>query len=206
MWKSSRSDSNVPAPVTPPTATAPLPTITEMMQTALGAFEKEDFATAERTADAVLSRDPGNDAARKLRDRARAAATSVDEGLKRARAHLSAGRFDDASKAASDVLDVAPHNSEALGIRENGAARSRSRRRRGEDAGGPGAAQPGGWRATPRFRIVFLGRQRRTRRRATLRRRTTRRCRRQVPRGQRTVRGAEIAAQNERRGATPRRA
>jgi len=124
MWKSSRSDSNAPAPVTPPTATAPRPTITEMMQTALGAFEQEDFATAERTADAVLSRDPGNDAARKLRDRARAAATSVDEGLKRARAHLSAGRFDDASKAASDVLDVAPHNSEALGIRENGAARA----------------------------------------------------------------------------------
>ena len=29
-----------------------------MMQTALGAFEKEDFATAERTADAVL--EPGS--------------------------------------------------------------------------------------------------------------------------------------------------
>jgi serine/threonine-protein kinase len=123
MWKSSRSDSNVVVP-SPTTAAAPIPTITEMMQTALGAFEKEDFATAERTADAVLTRDPGNDAARKLRDRARGAASSVDEGLKRARAHLSAGRFDDASKAATEVLDVAPHNSEALGIRENGAARA----------------------------------------------------------------------------------
>jgi len=69
MWKSSRSDSNVVVP-SPTTAAAPIPTVTEMMQTALGAFEKEDFATAERTADAVLTRDPGNDAARKLRDRA----------------------------------------------------------------------------------------------------------------------------------------
>ena len=209
MWKSSRSDSNVPAPATPTAATAPIPTITEMMQTALGAFEKEDFATAERTADAVLSRDPGNDAARKLRDRARAAATSVDEGLKRARAHLSAGRFEDASKAASDVLDVAPHNSEALGIRENGAARSPghgAEEARTQVARARNAARTAGAQRLASG-IVFLSRQRRTRRRATLRRRTTRRCHRQVPRGQRTVprrrdRRAERNDEARRRGAS----
>src|SRR5204863_1086105 len=126
MWKSTRSDSSLPNP--PTTTAAPVgPTIGDLMKTALTAFEAEDFAAAERTAEAVLARDPGNEAARQLRDRARAAATAVEDGLKRARTLVAAGRFEDASRAAGEVLSVAPGNHEARQIMEDGAARSRGR-------------------------------------------------------------------------------
>jgi serine/threonine protein kinase len=124
MWNSSRSPS--PPPSTP-TAAAPAPVtpIAELMKSALTAFEAEDFATAERVADTILTRDAGNDAARQLRDRARAAAAAVTDGLAKARTLVAAGRFEEASRAAGAVLAVAPGNSEARQIMADGAARSR---------------------------------------------------------------------------------
>ena len=122
MWKASRPDATPPA-AAPTTAAAP--TVSEMMRTALTAFEAEDYAAAERNADAVLSRDPGNDGARRLRDRARESAAAVDAGLKKARALFEQGQFEEASRAAGEVLSVAPGNREAKRIMENGALRSR---------------------------------------------------------------------------------
>jgi len=128
MWKSAHSTPDQPsAPVSVAPPTPPGPSINDLMKTALTAYESEDFATAERTAETVLARDPANEAARQLRDRARAAATAVEEGLKRARTLVAAGRFEDASKAAGEVLGVAPGNSEARQIMQDGAERSRGR-------------------------------------------------------------------------------
>ncbi len=127
IWKSSQSNTGVPPqPAATPAgpAMAP-PTTNELMKTALTAFEAEDFATAERTADTVLARDAGNNAARDLRDRARAATKAVEDGLANARTLMAAGRFEDASRAAGGVLSVAPGNSEAQQIMKEGASRSR---------------------------------------------------------------------------------
>jgi serine/threonine protein kinase len=126
MWNSSRSSSTPPSASTATTVPPPTP-ITELMRSALTAFEAEDFATAERICDAVLARDSGNDAARQLRDRARAAAGAVEEGLRKARTLFAAAQFEDASRAAGEVLSVAPGNREARQIMEDGAARSRGR-------------------------------------------------------------------------------
>jgi hypothetical protein len=95
------------------------------MKSALTAFEAEDFATAERVADTIMTRDGGNDAARQLRDRARASAAAVSDGLAKARTLAAADRFEEASRAAGAVLAVAPGNSEARQIMADGAARSR---------------------------------------------------------------------------------
>ena len=128
MWMSTHSTADQPAtPSSVATPAPPGPSIADLMKTALTAYEAEDFATAERTAGTVLARDPGNEAARQLRDRARAAASAVEEGLKRARSLVAAGRFEDASKAAGEVLGVAPGNSEARQIMQDGAERSRGR-------------------------------------------------------------------------------
>ena len=89
MWKATRSKETPPS--APMTTAAPTPPVSEMMKTALTAFEAEDYASAERDADAVLSRDPGNDGARRLRDRARESAAAVDRGLRKARALFEKG-------------------------------------------------------------------------------------------------------------------
>jgi hypothetical protein len=124
MWNSSRTPSTPPAPTTTTPAPPPTP-ITELMKSATIAFEAEDFATAERITDSVLARDAGNDAARQLRDRARAAASAVNDGMQKARSLFAAGQFEEASRAAGEVLGVAPGNKEARQIMEDGAARSR---------------------------------------------------------------------------------
>jgi serine/threonine protein kinase len=127
IWTTSRG-SQAPPPSTPATVSVPAePSTSDVMQKALTAFEAEDFGAAERQAEAVLARDPGNDAARRLRDRARNSAAAVDSGLKKAQALFAAGRFEDASRTAGEVLSVAPGNSEAKRIMEDGAARSRGR-------------------------------------------------------------------------------
>jgi eukaryotic-like serine/threonine-protein kinase len=126
MWKASRPEPATPA--TPPTTAATpsaAPTTGDLMKTALTAFEAEDFATAERTAGLVLTRDSGHEAARQLRDRARSATTAVGDGLSKARTLMAAGRFEEASRAAGEVLSVAPGNSEARQIMQDGASRSR---------------------------------------------------------------------------------
>ena len=73
----------------------------------------------------IVTRDGGNDTARQLRDRARASAAAVSDGLAKARTLVAAGRFEEASRAAGAVLAVAPGNSEARQIMADGAARSR---------------------------------------------------------------------------------
>jgi eukaryotic-like serine/threonine-protein kinase len=126
MWNSSRTSSNPPTAAAAPPSTPATP-ITEVMKSALTAFEAEDFATAERIANTVLARDPGNDSARQLRDRARAAAAAVEQGVQKARTLFAAGQYQEASSAAGEVLSVAPGNKEARQIMEDGAARSRGR-------------------------------------------------------------------------------
>jgi eukaryotic-like serine/threonine-protein kinase len=120
-----------PPPARPPEVTAapaaPQPAPADLLQQALAAFEKEDFDAAARGAEAVLARDPGNDAARRLRDRATAAASIVSQGLSRARALLAAGSYEEASTAAGAVLSVAPANREARQIMQDGATRSRGK-------------------------------------------------------------------------------
>jgi serine/threonine protein kinase/tetratricopeptide (TPR) repeat protein len=112
---------------TPPASVATDPPIAQLMQEAMSAFQAEDYATATRQAETVLARDPNHAAARQLRDRANAAATLVDSGLKKARTLFAEGRFEEASRAAGEVLGVAAGNAEAKQIMEVGAARSRGR-------------------------------------------------------------------------------
>jgi eukaryotic-like serine/threonine-protein kinase len=127
IWLAVRGSPAQP-PSTPQTTSASAePSIDDILQKALKAFEAEDYGTAERQAGDVLARDPGNDAAQRLRDRARTAAAAVDSGLKKARAFVAAGRHEEASRAAGEVLSVAPGNSEAKRIMEDGAAQSQGR-------------------------------------------------------------------------------
>jgi tetratricopeptide (TPR) repeat protein len=126
-WLWNRTPQAPAASTPPPAATSAEPSVSDVMQKALNAFEAEDYATAEKQAESVLARDPGNDAARRLRDRARSSAATVDSGLKKARASFTAGRFEEASRAAGEVLSVAPGNAEAKRIMEEGAAQSRGR-------------------------------------------------------------------------------
>ena len=124
MWKATHPQV-IPPGDTPAAAAAPPTPVSEMMRAALTAFEAEDYASAERDADAVLLRDPGNDGARRLRDRARESAAAVDGGLKKARALFEKGQFEEASRAAGEVVSVAPGNQEAKRIMQDGALRSR---------------------------------------------------------------------------------
>jgi serine/threonine protein kinase len=127
LWISSRAPQQLPPSASPTSAATQEASIGDVMQKALTAFESEDYATAERQADAVLARDPGNDAALRLRDRARTSAAAVASGLEKARALIQAGRFEEASRAAGTVLSVAPGNREAKQIMEAGAANSKGR-------------------------------------------------------------------------------
>jgi tetratricopeptide (TPR) repeat protein len=124
MWKSMRSPAAPTESAAPPPAVA-APTVSDLMKTALTAFEAEDYSTAVRGAEAVLARDPSHVQARELRDRARTSGEAVDRGLTNARALFDKGRFEEASRAAGEVLSVAPGNREAQRIMEEGAARSR---------------------------------------------------------------------------------
>jgi eukaryotic-like serine/threonine-protein kinase len=124
MWKATRPR---PAP-TETTTAAPAPsapTVPELMKSAMTAFEREDFARTIEYTDTVLARDAGNAEARQLRDRASAASAAVERGLQNARSLIGQGRFEEASRAAGEVLSVAPGNREARRIMEDGAARSR---------------------------------------------------------------------------------
>ncbi len=128
IWKSSHSNSDAPTRqmTTGPAAPAPPSSTTdELMKAALTALEAKDFDVAARTADAILARDSGNEAARQLRDRARGAEAKVTDGLKRARTSMAAGQYEEALRAAGVVLNEAPGNGEALQIMQDANARSR---------------------------------------------------------------------------------
>ena len=124
MWKATRSPA-IPAGAAVPAPPPAAPSVSDMMKAALTAFEAEDYATAVQYADAVLARDAAHQQARQLGDRARASAATVERGVKNARALFDKGRFEEASRAAGEVLGVAPGNREAKRIMEEGAARSR---------------------------------------------------------------------------------
>jgi tetratricopeptide (TPR) repeat protein len=124
MWRSTRA-APVPANTAAPAPPATEPTVSELMKSALSAFDAEDFATAINFAEAVLKIDPAHDAARQLRERARRSAAEADEGLRKARDLRASGKFEEASQAAGGVLAVAPGNIEAQQIVKEGAARSR---------------------------------------------------------------------------------
>ena len=127
IWMTSRGTQPPPPPTTAAVPTPAEPSTSEVLQKALTAFEGEDYESAERQAESVLARDPGNEAARSLRDRARASKAAVADGLEKARKLVAAGRFEEASRAAGEVLSVAPGNREAAAIMADGAARSRGR-------------------------------------------------------------------------------
>jgi eukaryotic-like serine/threonine-protein kinase len=126
MWKSSSRPDPAPANTTAPPRVPDAPTTDVTLTAALRAFEAGDFASAVRHADEVLSHDAANVQARDIRDRARTSAAKVEDGLANARALAAKGQFAEASRAALDVLAVAPGNAEAVRIRDDGAARSRS--------------------------------------------------------------------------------
>ena len=127
IWMTSRGTQPAPPPTTAAVPAPAEPSTSDVLQKALTAFEGEDYESAERQAESVLARDPGNEAARSLRDRARASQAAVASGLEKARKLVAAGRFEEASRAAGEVLSVAPGNREAAAIMADGAARSRGR-------------------------------------------------------------------------------
>ena len=131
IWRSSQSSqSSSDAPARqmasgPAAPVPPSPTPDDLMKAALTALEAKDFDVAARTADAILARDSGNEAARQLRDRARGAEAKVNDGLKRARTSMASGQYEEALRAAGTVLNEAPGNGEALQIMQDANARSR---------------------------------------------------------------------------------
>ncbi len=122
-------------PLTPPAAPAEAPiaatredpAIQSAVTQALTAFQAGDYAGAMRYADNVLVQIPNHPEARRIADRAREAADTIERGLRDARSHFEAGRFDDAAAAAGGVLAVSPANPDAKRIMAESSERSRGR-------------------------------------------------------------------------------
>lgn len=125
MWFVMTRRQSGPPPST--VAVAPALSASELIQQALASFDAGDFPAAERGAAAVLALEPNHAAAADLRDRAQAAHRTVTTGLERARALAAEGRYEEASKAAGEVLGVAPRDAEAQQIVQDSVARSRGR-------------------------------------------------------------------------------
>ena len=189
IWMTSRGTQPPPPPTTAAVPAPAEPSTSDVLQKALTAFEGEDYESAERQAESVLARDPGNEAARSLRDRARASKAAVAGGLEKARKLVAAGRFEEASRAAGEVLSVAPGNREAAAIMADGAARSRGRgaeEARSQVARAKASARSAG---AHQLRAIVVQRSPgcRTRRAAPLGRRPPGRRHRQVLRSQRPL-------------------
>ncbi len=97
------------------------------MTQALTAFQAGDYAGAMRYADSVLLQIPNHTEARRIADRSREALDTIDRGLRDARSHFEAGRFDEAAAAAGGVLAVSPANADAKRIMTESSDRSRGR-------------------------------------------------------------------------------
>jgi serine/threonine-protein kinase len=91
------------------------------------ALAVQDYAGAQQHARAALEQNPEDPDARRILDRARNAAASIESGLENARGAYAAADYQAASRAAGDVLTLAPQNGEARQILEQSAARSRGR-------------------------------------------------------------------------------
>ena len=113
-----------PAPVA---ATQEDPAIQALLKESLSAFQSGDYAGAVRLADRVLLQAPNHPDARRIADRAREAADTIERGLRDARTLFAAGRYDDAAAAAGSVLSASPSNADAKQIMADSAARSRGR-------------------------------------------------------------------------------
>jgi hypothetical protein len=68
---------------------------------------------------------PGHTQARQLRDQAVSTRDRAAQGMKDARAHLAAGRYEEASRVAGDVLSLVPGHEDARVLMQDAAERSR---------------------------------------------------------------------------------
>ncbi len=124
MHRRVTTPADVRSVVVAPPASNPAPrTLADARQ----ALQAQDYAAAERLAEAALQDAPDLQEARLIRDRAREAVTSIESGLQKARALFASGDYQEASRAAGDILALAPANAEAKRIMVEGAARSRGR-------------------------------------------------------------------------------
>ena len=122
----SRTPPAAPA-AAPAAATREDPAIQSAVTQALTAFQAGDYAGAKRYADNVLAQIPDHAEARRIADRSKEAADTIERGLRDAREHFAAGRFDDAAAAAGGVLAVSPTNPDAKRIMAESSERSRGR-------------------------------------------------------------------------------
>ena len=111
----------------PAVATREDPAIQSTVTQALTAFQAGDYAGAMRYADSVLLQIPNHAEARRIADRSREALDTIERGLRDARSHFEAGRFDEAAAAAGGVLAVSPANPDAKRIMTESSDRSRGR-------------------------------------------------------------------------------
>ncbi len=151
IWKTTRSPASDGVVVRPAAETAG-PSSADSMTNALAAYQNGDYAAAQRIADALLAHDAGNEAAIRLRDRARASATAVRDGLAKAQALFDNGQFEAAARAAGGVLSIAPANQDAKRLMEEGANRPRGRgaeEARRQDARAKAAAREAGVQTAP---------------------------------------------------------
>ncbi len=110
-----------------PAVTSEDPAIQTAVKQSLSAFQTGDYAGAARYADSVLLQIPNHPEARRIAERAREAADTIDRGLRDARSLFDAGRYDDAAEAAGSVLSVSPSNADAKRIMAESSAKSRGR-------------------------------------------------------------------------------
>jgi serine/threonine-protein kinase len=126
IWVAQRKPASVQPPPTVATApAAPVDPNAAAIQQARTALESKDFASAQRIAEAVLTRTPDHAEARRIRDTARD--TQIKASLQEAQDSLASGDFAGASRAAGNVLALDPANDEAKRIVEQGGAREKTR-------------------------------------------------------------------------------
>ena len=107
----------IPATTAPPVTAAPVPTPERnALEAASQSFSERDYRTAVSRAGEVLAADPGNAAARDLRDRARRAVRDIDDAASAVRQGLAAGDAERASKALDRLTSLDPRHPEASAL------------------------------------------------------------------------------------------
>ena len=130
LWSTRDGSPAAPQP-TGTAAPAPADTtqqdIANRLELASKALQAGDEAGAQRHADAVLAISPNHTEALRLRAQAQQAASTATKGLANARNLMASGRFEEASRAAGEVLAVDPGNADAKRLMDEGSARSRGK-------------------------------------------------------------------------------
>ena len=130
IW-STRDDSPAPQQSTGTAAPAPADTtqqdIANRLELASKALQAGDEAGAQRHADAVLAISPNHTEALRLRAQAQQAASTATKSLANARSLMASGRFEEAARAAGEVLAVEPGNADAKRLMDDASARSRGK-------------------------------------------------------------------------------